>query len=230
MIRKGQLAGLLVTTVVVLGVSACGDSNDNATGPVGAGVTAENSEPQTDPGLEQRRAGRGEGTIKLGDLNKPKDATEVGAPFDPCTTITWADFPGEVRPTDGKPHPPQLRAPEKDDPFDVRCLFDNSGAITLDSNGDRTGAQGSYFMVSVVWGTKLEADPAKRKGSEAKTWTGKSGLIHRMPDDPKTGKGCIGLATLGSGVGGVAVTNSRFGTDACAVVDALMGAITTRSK
>ncbi|WP_394622466.1 hypothetical protein JNUCC0626_49910 (plasmid) [Lentzea sp. JNUCC 0626] len=228
-IRKGTTAGLLLVTAALLGTGACTGPDTDAAGPAGTGATGT---AQADPGIEKRRAGRAEGSLVLGDLNKPKTAQELGAPFDPCSTITWNDFPAEVRPDDGKPHTPQLRQPGKDDPFDIRCAFDNSGKVAINPDGSSTGTPGGYFIVSVVWagGDKLNADPAKRQGAEAKTWNGKAGLIQRFPDDPKSGKSCIAMAKLGNGVGGASVTNGRFGTDPCVIADALVNAITARAK
>jgi hypothetical protein len=226
-IRRGTTAGLLLVTAALLGTGAC--TGPDTAGPAGSGVTGT---AQADPGIEKRRAGRAEGSLVLGDLNKPKTAQELGAPFDPCSTVTWNDFPAQVRPSDGKPHTPQLRQPGKEDPFDVRCLFDNSGEVSINADGGGNPQGGGRFLVSVVWasGDKLNADPAKAQGAEAKTWNGKPGLIKRFPDDPKSGKTCLGMAKLSNGVGGASVTDSRFGGDPCAVADALVNAIAARAK
>ncbi|SER20141.1 hypothetical protein [Actinokineospora terrae] len=239
MAPRTTLAAIISGTLILTATTACTDTStaDRVGGPVGSGVTGP---PHTSPGrqvrdqdgardgVEQRRGGRAPGAIVLGDLDRPRDARQVGAPFDPCS-VTWQDFPPAVRPTDGKPHPPALRSPGKDDPFDVRCAFDGVGTIRIPTDGAAGGPVGGYFLTSVVWGTRLNADPAARAGSVAKTWSGKPGLQARV-DDAKSGPGCVGLARLAHGVAGVSVTNGLFpGVDPCAVVDSVLTAITART-
>lgn len=214
-------SAVLLGVLAVAALTACsGDTDPSPAGPEQPTVQ--------DQAAEQRRAGRAKGSIALGDLNKPKSFDDVGAPFDPCA-LDWSDLPEQVRPTDGKPHAPQLRHIDEDDPFVIRCLYDNSGKVVLKADGTRAGNSG-HFIVSVVWGTEIQADPAKRKNAEAKTWDGKPGLIQRFPDDPKTGKSCLGLIRLSEGVGGASVTNGRFDVDACAVAEAAVKAITARTR
>lgn len=45
------------------------------------------------------------GALRLGALDAGPSATEAGAPFDPCTTVGWADFPPGVRPPGVDPRP-----------------------------------------------------------------------------------------------------------------------------
>lgn len=136
-----------------------------------------------------------------------------------------------MRPTDGKPHTPAARAIQPDDPYEVRCVYDNSGALVLDSQGNNAGTSGGMFLVSVVWSAnKLNADPAKRRGSTARSWNDRAGLVATY-NDKKHGKACLGLVTLSRGVAGASVTNSRFRTvDPCAVVDSLLTAITATAS
>ncbi|UVS80576.1 hypothetical protein [Actinokineospora sp. UTMC 2448] len=161
---------------------------------------------------------RAEGSVQLGDLNNPKTAAEVGAPFDPCA-LTWADFPAAVRPVDGKPHSPIAQTLLPNSPFSVNCLYDNSTD------------QRSVFAVSVVWSrSKLDADPGKHRGSTARSWNNRRGLIKPFTDR-KHGKACLGLVTLSTGVAGASVRNSRFrDTHPCTVVDALLNAITAKTS
>lgn len=230
MIRYGQWMGAaLLLGVSLAGVVACGDS-----APSDGAVTAEGAAQgggEDVAGRERRRAGRAEGAITLGDLNKPKSAAEVGAPFDPCA-LGWAAFPVEVRPVDGKPHAPTARQPKPEDPYSVSCVYDNSGKVSFGVDGGAVAATaGTYFVVSVVWGERLNADPAKREGAQPKSWNGRNGLVHRQPDDPQRGAGCVTLVALGKGVAGVSVTNSRFpGVDPCVVGDAVITAITTTTR
>ncbi|EWC64526.1 hypothetical protein UO65_0133 [Actinokineospora spheciospongiae] len=222
------------TAVLIAGaVVACtSDPGTDAAGRAGSGVAGAPSATAETGGDDavRRRAGRAEGSIVYGDLNGPEKASEVGAPFDPCTTPTWADLPAEVRPTDGKPHSPTMQTPGDKDLFAVGCLFDNSGKIII-SAGDAPARQdGGRFQVQVVWGTELDADPAHHQGSTGTSWNGKPGLIEALPEDPTFGKQCIGLVALSTGVAGALVSNSQFpAVDPCTVINAALTAITAKT-
>lgn len=228
MIRNGQLVGFTVVAAAVLGtLAACSDTEPgNAAGSGATQAAAENVEKEKDAAAAaRRRAGREPGSIRLGDLNKPATAKEVGAPYDVCS-LAWTDLPVEVRPMDGKPHKPTLDAPKQDDPFLVRCRYDNSGKIAINSESGPSG----YFILGVGWGDKIETDPAKISGSTAKSWNGRAGLIQRLPDKPEKGKSCIGSVKLSKGAVMVDVTNGRFANvDPCTVVDAAL-AIAAKSS
>ena len=45
------------------------------------------------------------GALRLGALDAGPSAADAGAPFDPCTTVGWADFPAAVRPPGVDPRP-----------------------------------------------------------------------------------------------------------------------------
>ncbi|WP_424187626.1 hypothetical protein ACOBQX_07465 [Actinokineospora sp. G85] len=219
--------------LITCGTLACtGNPDTDAAGQAGSEVTgtptatAEHGRDDT----VRRRAGRTEGAITYGDLNGPKKADEVGAPFDPCTTPTWADLPTEVRPTDGRPHSPTLREPEEQDLFAVSCLFDNSGKVVISPEGGSPIDQDGRFQVQVVWGTELDADPTRHENATGKVWNGKQGLIKPLPENPALGKQCIGMVALNTGVAGALVSNNKFPTvDPCTVVDAALAAITAKT-
>ncbi|WP_156755877.1 DUF3558 family protein [Actinokineospora pegani] len=215
---------LIPTAALIAVATACtNDETQTALGPAGAGFS---TPAQDDAASVDRRAGRAEGSLRLGDLNGPKSASEVGAPFDPCTVVTWDDFPEPVRPTDGKPHPPVQS--EASGSIKVRCSWSNSGQIEIQP-GARPTEKGGRFQANILWSDKLDADPAREPGSVAKQWAGKPGLLHPRPEDPKFGKQCLGLVTLANGTGGVIVANARFpSVDPCAVADGLMNAIASR--
>ncbi len=212
------------TLIAVAALTACTEE------PTAPPASVSSSAAPVDPDAEQRRGDRAEGSIKLGDLNKPKAASEVSAPFDPCG-LSWQVFPAQVRPADGKPHTPTARQPGPDDPYEVDCRYDNSEPLTLDTNGNHTPTTKKIFTASVVWSaTKLVADPTKHAGSTSKTWNNRPGIL-KPYNDPKHGNACLGLVTLSTGVAGVSIKNSRFpNTDPCTIVDAVLTAITAKAS
>jgi hypothetical protein len=212
------------TFIAIAAMTACTDDPAPPTEPGTSAVAPANSD------VEQRRGDRAEGSISLGDLNKPKAATDINAPFDPCA-LTWDAFPAAVRPTDGKPHTPTAKQPGPDDPYEIDCRYDNSDPIILDPGGNPTPTSRKVFIASVIWSAdKLVADPTKHEGSTAKTWNDRPGIIKPFVDT-KHGNACLGLVTLSTGVGGVSVRNSRFpDTDPCTVVDTVLTAITASTS
>ncbi|ALG06395.1 hypothetical protein [Kibdelosporangium phytohabitans] len=184
---------------------------------------------------QTRRAGRNT-PIVLGDLDRPPTWKDVGAPYDPCG-IPWTDFAQEVRPTDGKPHAPRLKRPDADVKWQIECVYDNSGPITVAPKaGTSSNPEGGYFLATVVWQRDGTADPAKNQGSQAKTWAGRSGYLKPAPDDPRLGQGCMAAVRLTAGgnpAGATAIfiSNSRFPQkQACDVADQLAGAIATKTQ
>jgi hypothetical protein len=227
-IRSGHWLRLVAVITAIGGISSC-SSKSATTQPTesSAAVSATH-----DADAEQRSAGRAAGSIALGDLNRPKDAKQINAPFDPCA-LRWDDFPAQVRPTDGQAHAPTLRAPGEKDTYDIRCLYDNSGRIKIDPNNPTaSGPEGGYFLVSIFWDSTASVDPAKTKGSTAKSWSGRPGLVLRPPDDARTGsKLCLAAVKVGNGAGGVSVTNGRFkDVDPCMVAETLAAAIATKTQ
>lgn len=231
-IRSRHFVSLIATITALTGIAAC--TNKSATTPptASSASAAATATRDADPDAEQRRAGRAAGSIALGDLNRPKDAKQLNAPFDPCA-LQWEDFPAAVRPTDGQAHAPTLRAPGKDDTYDIRCLYDNSGRIKIDPNNPTaSGPEGGYFLVSIFWDSTASVDPAKTKGSTAKSLSGRPGLVLRPPDDARTGsKLCLAAVKVGNGAGGVSVTNGRFkDVDPCVVAETLAAVIATKTQ
>jgi hypothetical protein len=229
-IRSGQWLPIIVIATALIGMASCHSTpTSDHPGEPSASGSATSDEPGA---ADQRRAGR-TSAVALGDLNKPKNAQEVGAPFDPCA-LRWTDFPAEVRPVDGQPHAPTLRAPQEGDTFDIRCLYDNSGKVKIDVNNPQaSGVEGGYFLVSVIWDREAGLDPARNPGASAKSFNNRPGLVVRSPDDAKTGaKLCLAAVRVGEkGAAGVSVTNSRFKqTDPCAVAETMATAIAAKTQ
>jgi hypothetical protein len=228
--------GAAAVLTVVLGVSGCtggGDGQASPGGPAGAGLSGQATQGRdqgNDKEAEARRAGRATASVVLGDLDKPKSAKDVGAPFDPCggDGLDWTAWPAPVRPADGKPHQPRQIKPGGDG-TGVQCRWDNSGAITVGPGG-ASAPEGGYFTTTIAWGRDLEADPAKRQGSTAKTWGGRPGWS--LPGTSQAGPTCTAVVDLGDGRGaaGVAVVNGRFSTavPACDVADTVLTAIVAK--
>jgi hypothetical protein len=225
-----QWLAVIIIAAALAGITSC-DSTNGPDQPA-ADPSSASGAASADPDAGPRRAGR-TSALALGDLNKPKTAQELGAPFDPCG-LQWTDFPAEVRPTDGTPHAPTLRAPQEGDGFDLRCLYDNSGKIRVDVNNPQSsGVEGGYFLVSVIWDHEAGLDPAKTQGATAKTFNGRPGLVARSPDDAKTGaRLCLAAVRVGAGgAAGVSVTNSRFKqTDPCTVAETVVTAIAAKTQ
>ncbi|MFB9906419.1 DUF3558 family protein [Allokutzneria oryzae] len=142
------------------------------------------------------------------------------APFDPCTVVTWADFPLEVRTVETvKPRhrPPQAA----DEVFQDGCSFDNN---EIGDDGFKA------FMTLVVWGSiaKIRVDP---KGADDKpvTYGTRRGVQNREVG-PDNAKQCITRFTLDYGqVAGVSVMNGRFpDVDPCTVADVISQKIAAR--
>ena len=221
---RATAVGLVLTAVALLGIACTTTSSPPAEPPPPAAEVSDT--PAEDPAAEQRRAGREIGGIALGDLNKPPSPEQVGSPIDPCA-LSWTDFPAPVRPTDGKPHKPTPQPPGRDDPWEIYCRYENSGALVLE-NGKTTSSSGR-FIVSVMWGRKLSADPGRHAGAEQTTFAGKKGLLDRQPDG-KAG-GCVGYVDLATGAAATSVTNGTFPkVDPCDVVTAVMTAVATKAR
>ncbi|MCE7012137.1 hypothetical protein LWC34_56400 [Kibdelosporangium philippinense] len=169
------------------------------------------------------------GAVKLGDLNPPKSWQEVGAPADPCTVIGWEAFPPEAR--DSKGLKPTRRPPEKDSVFKAACRFEAGGAeLTVDKDKGATSKL-SVMIALIVWGddaSGMSADPAKRKGSVAKEYSGKPGLEEggtSSNGDPE----CLGIVQTSKGYWGISVTNAAFpNVQPCAISNSVLTAIAAK--
>ena len=156
--------------------------------------------------------------VRLGDLDGVPDPITSGAAFDPCSVVSWADFPAAVR---GPRSAPERRIPQSDDVFDHSCRYDNSILNGADPDHNE------IFLVIIAVGhaPRWDANPTHYKGWQAKTWHGRHGV--QRPDRDDNAHGCTAIVDLGhSRTGGVTVTNNRFpDVDPCDVVRALMNRI-----
>jgi hypothetical protein len=161
-------------------------------------------------------------------------AADVGAPFDPCRTLTWADFPEKVRRNPDDPgSQPKLMEVKPDSGFATGCRFDNSLAeIEICPGCDTPPKPGTwqFFMTHVVWGdgpgAQLRNPPAP--GTKQITVGGRPGrVIQDRTDngDPQ----CLIKVVLERGAATVSVVDGRFGTDTCATARQLATAIVERS-
>jgi hypothetical protein len=221
--RQTVRSGSLITAALI-SLAACTTSNPLV-------KPADSVQPSTQPSTDtdgsspdQRHAGRTK-PQELGVLNKPPNAADAGAPFDPCA-LPWTAFPEAVRPSGGT-HTPTLRRPDSPQ-WTVQCDYDNSGSIKVDVNGGgSTGPEGGYLIITVAWAKDGKADPTSNPGAQAKSWGGKSGFVLSQPDDPRFGQLCMSSVKLSTGSGVTLVSNSRFKsqTSACAIADASAAAI-----
>jgi hypothetical protein len=146
----------------------------------------------------------------------PPTVYDVGAPFDTCSVIGWADFfPEQVRP-DNPRKPPSLMEVDPDDGFSTGCRFDNSAA-------------GKTFLVDVVWGDDewAELDPPN-PGTKQLTIRGRPGQV--IEDQGTNGEQrCFIKFALERGAGAVVLSDSRFRIDTCASARLLATVIAERT-
>lgn len=152
------------------------------------------------------------------------DATSVGAPFDPCTTVGWADFPETVRATNPN-NLPTLMTIAPDHVFSTGCRYNNSEASTITLCGpdsppgcsDIPPDMGAIFLINVVWGERLPTNPANSgPGARAVDIGGRPGLVNGGGRSRGESR-CVVAVPLARGAAGVAVTDARFGVDTCEV-------------
>jgi uncharacterized protein DUF3558 len=207
-------------SVCALALAACTDSQPGSLTKVSRPVSSPHGAPAP-----------GQAKLHLGDLNPPPDQDSTGAPFDPCTIITWRDFNEAVR--NPKETPPTRNMIQKDDPFSLRCTFTNSGAINIATDGtvqQPSSTANSYFMVQVVWGKepKMSGKQSDYKHSEATTYNGRPGW-HRRTKSDDGAPICTAWLPLAYGIAGVNTINSRFPKiDTCGITDQLLTAIANR--
>jgi hypothetical protein len=166
-------------------------------------------------------------TTRLGTLNPPPDAATVGAPFDPCTVLTWEDFPNEVRSRAPKPREPSPRTPGPDSAFDIACAWLANGLITISADGSSTGTSGS-FSTWVVWGKDMNAHPPDSTPAQFGPAQGSLVLSQTSQGEPV----CTGFAALDAGgVAGVSTVNGKAPqVDTCGLVTDLLTRIATHHK
>lgn len=169
--------------------------------------------------------GKGERTVTtLGALHPPPDFTEVGAPYDPCTVVTWSDFPEKVRPRAAKPRKPTPHTPDENSAYAIACAWEANGPVVRDANGASTGA--GMFSTWIVWGKTGEMNPNPPKSTPATFGSAQGSLT---PNTTSQGAPmCTGFAVLPTGVAGVSVLNSRVPqVDPCTLATDLLTRIAT---
>lgn len=169
------------------------------------------------------KSGNGKAT-RLGKLNPPPDAAAIGAPYDPCTVVSWDDFPDQVRPRAPKPRKPSPRAPTADSAFDIACAWLANGPITISADGSSAGS--GMFSTWVVWGKDMNVHPPN--SASAQFGPAQGSLV-----SGQTSQGapmCTGFAVLASGgVAGVSTVNSKAPqVDTCGLVADLLTKIVAR--
>ncbi|GGM67929.1 hypothetical protein GCM10012275_43120 [Longimycelium tulufanense] len=198
-----------------LAVAACSSTSGTALPAPSSGSASESGPASPAP-------------LRLGDLNPPPKASEVGAPFDPCE-VGWAAFPETVRPEEDRK--PTRKAPGPKDLFKVDCRWDNSGAIEA-TLGDKPQISGpsTYFIAHVVWGDEYSTDPAEVEGSQPTQIAGKHAL--RVPREPTpNGARCVVYLQLAKGVAAVSILNGRFPKiEACAIARTVAEVISRKTS
>lgn len=205
--------------------SAVPDSPSTSNSRGGAGSpTSTSSSGQSSVAPREKPNGKSKVT-RLGKLHPPAGQDAVGAPFDPCTVLTWDDFPQEVRPKAPKPRKPSLRAPEPDSTYAIACSWQANGPITIKSDGTSSGS--GMFSTWIVWGRNGEMNPNPPNSTPATFGPARGSLV---PNTSSQGAPmCTGFAALTNGVAGVSILNSKAPqVDACTLVTDLLTRIATK--
>lgn len=171
----------------------------------------------------------GSGSVKLGDQNKPADASASGATFDPCKVPGWGAFPQAVRPKSEADKPPTQRAPKANDPFTISCFYDNSEASS-------TSAAGRHFVATVFWAppNAMPVAPShpQNKGGQAATIAGRPGLLRPSTNPESKEASCGALVELANGsTAGVLLVNGQYpDQDTCKIAQDVVGAVVTATS
>ncbi|WNV85052.1 hypothetical protein [Umezawaea sp. Da 62-37] len=211
------------TLLAVACTSAPDDSTASTPGSASAGSSA-SAAPSSSAS----------GSVKLGDQNKPADASVKGAAFDPCKVPAWTAFPAAVRPKNEADKPPRQREPKANDPFEISCFYDNSEAAS-------TSAAGRHFVATVLWAPKgkMPVDPGLPQNQatandpdskvEAKTIAGRPGLLRSGKNATSKEPTCGALVELADGsTAGVLLVNGQYpDQDTCTIAE---GAVATVVK
>lgn len=141
------------------------------------------------------------GALALGSLEGFPTADDVGAPFDPCSTIGWSAYPAEVRPPglDPRPFPSPIEA---DTLYRVGCDYASDALASIVSWGP---ANGAYSI-----------DPAARPGVPAQ-FGGRPGLEHRAAPGAGEAPLCLSTMQIGNGLASVITLARDTEADLCAV-------------
>lgn len=142
-----------------------------------------------------------EGALELGSLENHPAAADVGAPFDPCTTIGWSAFPAAVRPPgiDPRPFPSPVDAAAL---YRVGCDYDSDAITSILSWGP---VNGTYSI-----------DPAVRPGV-ATLFADRPGLENRAAPAPGAQPLCLSTMQLGNGLASIITLGRATDADLCAV-------------
>ncbi|GAA4005548.1 hypothetical protein GCM10022247_28770 [Allokutzneria multivorans] len=162
--------------------------------------------------------------IQLGDQFPIKDWKEAGAPFDPCSTLKWEDFPDAMRGTSA----PKAQQVEPTFAYTLQCTFDNSGKISFNPDGGNAPQGKTLFMVDVLWGPELS--PASVKNGTPVTIAGKAGSLRESTFGAAKEPYCSVVMPLSKGGAGIEVRNGRFSDKggACDVAKSLMEKLLSR--
>jgi hypothetical protein len=135
------------------------------------------------------------GALRLGSLEDHPVAGDVGAPFDPCTTVGWGAFPVAVRPPglDPRPFPAPVDA---DAGFRVGCDFVSDAVATV-----------------VTWA------PDGPAAGDPVAFGGRPGR-----EDRREGV-CASALELAAGRAGAITVGRAAGVDPCAVNRAVLDAL-----
>ena len=165
------------------------------------------------------------------------DAAAVGAPFDPCRIVGWADFPASVRSDDPR-NVPTVMAREADDVYATGCRFNNSSEATIVLCGPPGCPDdaprydiGDLFIGNVLWGEDINLDPDHAPHpNRAASIRGHRALIIPGTNEAADNAPSCGISfQLPRGVGAVTITDGRFGTDPCTIARIVAAAVITRA-
>lgn len=141
------------------------------------------------------------GALRLGSLEDFPQAPDVGAPFDPCSTVGWSAYPAQVRPPGIDPRPFPA-------PIDTDVLY----RVGCDYTSDAVSSVVSWGPANAGY----TADPAARTGV-ATQFGGRPGLEDRPAVAPGQPPLCLSTMQIGNGLAGVLTQAGETQLDLCAV-------------
>ena len=163
--------------VALLGLAGCSSRGGALNPPITEPPTVSDDLPSSPPAavadadLESSVPPAPSALVPAGPESSPPpglagpDAAAVGAPFDPCRIVGWADFPASVRSDDPR-NVPTVMARDADDVYATGCRFNNSSEATIVLCGppgcpdDASRYDiGDLFIGNVLWGEAINLDP-----------------------------------------------------------------------
>ncbi len=218
MYRNRRILGAALGCLTLVVLSGCATEIQGTAVPEGEQST----------GGDSGVGGSGAGdrpVMMLGDLNGPKTAQELGAPFDPCNKSFYQAL-GEFAPAEART-PTYLNTNDEPDlPPLVICKFHNSDDVGITTNlesGEVSSTTGDAFNVYVSWGEEL----GPLGGAQPTDYNGKPGLKLAGGNGEGDAR-CDTRLTLDKGTAGVIVQNRKFpDADACAVARSVTEHVTT---